>query len=71
MSSKTPPGQTATRVAPAIMLILIVAFILQLLFIDSTFWQVAVGVILIAALGATIGWLVTALRRDNDGVTGI
>lgn len=53
------------------MLMLIVIFILQLILVESTWLKVTIGVILIAALGGTIGWLVTSLRRDNDGVTGL
>lgn len=52
-------------------MVLLVLFAVQLLFIKSTSLMVTVSVFLIVALAATLGWLVMAMKRDNDGVTGL
>ncbi len=61
MSGKTPPGQTATRIVPIAMVLLVSLFILQLLLVESTATKVTLSVILIVALAAALGCLVAAL----------
>jgi len=67
---KTPrkAAENSTRIITVVLMTLIVLFVVQMVLVRHTGLRVVLSVVLVAAMGATLGWLVAVLRRERaDG----
>jgi hypothetical protein len=68
MNTPRKAAENSTRIITVVLMTLIVLFVVQMVLVRHTGLRVVLSVVLVAAMGATLGWLVAVLRRERaDG----